>query len=101
MCLAVRCTAQPGSCWARYWRVEKSCLAITIFPGSGTAVIAVPVAEFLDGLRAAKALLGFGNDLQRDDLTLDELKGQLGTSLGRSTLCRALQSLRLTLKKKF
>lgn len=37
------------------------------------AVIAVPVAEFLDGLRAAKALLGFGNDLQRDDLTLDEL----------------------------
>lgn len=35
------------------------------------------------------------------DLTLDELKVQLGTSLGRSTLCRALQSLRLTLKKKF
>lgn len=36
------------------------------------AVIAVPAAEFLDGLRAAKALLGFGN-LQRDDLPLNEL----------------------------
>lgn len=34
------------------------------------------------------------------DLTLDELKSRLGTSLGRSTLCRALQVLRLTLKKK-
>jgi hypothetical protein len=30
------------------------------------------------------------------DLTLDELKTQLGTSLGRSTLGRALQALRLT-----
>ena len=36
------------------------------------AVVAVPAAEFLDGLRAAKALLGFGS-LQRDDLPLDEL----------------------------
>lgn len=34
------------------------------------------------------------------DLTLDELKAQLGTSLGRSTLGRALQALRLTLKKR-
>lgn len=34
------------------------------------------------------------------DLTLDELKAKLGTSLGRSTLCRALQALRLTMKKK-
>lgn len=36
------------------------------------AVVAVPAAEFLDGLRAAKALLGFSG-LQRDDLPLDEL----------------------------
>lgn len=35
------------------------------------------------------------------DLTLSELKAQLKTSLSRTTLCRALQQLRLTLKKKF
>jgi transposase len=35
------------------------------------------------------------------DLTLDELKAELGTSLSRQTLCRALQQLRLTFKKKF
>jgi len=34
------------------------------------------------------------------DLTLNELKAELGTSLSRTTLCRALQVLRLTLKKK-
>lgn len=34
------------------------------------------------------------------DLTLDELKVQLQTSLSRTTLCRALQRLKLTLKKK-
>lgn len=34
------------------------------------------------------------------DLTLDELKAELGTSLSRTTLCRALQQLRLSLKKK-
>lgn len=34
------------------------------------------------------------------DLTLDELRTELGTSLSRSTLCRALRRLRLTLKKK-
>lgn len=34
------------------------------------------------------------------DLTLDELKAKLNTSLSRTTLCRALQRLRLTLKKK-
>jgi hypothetical protein len=36
------------------------------------AVVAVPPAEFVDGLRAAKALLGF-DSLHRDDLPLDEL----------------------------
>ena len=35
-------------------------------------VIAVPAAEFLDGLHAATALLSF-SCLQRDDLPLDEL----------------------------
>ena len=35
------------------------------------------------------------------DLTLDELKLELETKLSRQTLCRALQQLRLTLKKKF
>ena len=45
------------------------------------------------------------DDIQRvvkeqPDLTLDELKIELGTKLSRSTLCRALQSLKLTLKKK-
>lgn len=34
------------------------------------------------------------------DLTIDELQAQLATALGRSTLCRALQALRLTVKKK-
>jgi transposase len=37
---------------------------------------------------------------RRGDLTLEELQAQLQTSLSRSTLCRALQRLRLTLKKK-
>ena len=36
---------------------------------------------------------------QSSDLTLDELKAKLGTTLSRTTLCRALQSLKLTLKK--
>jgi transposase len=36
----------------------------------------------------------------RPDLTLQELKDELETSLSRSTLCVALQKLRLTLKKK-
>ena len=34
------------------------------------------------------------------DLTLSELKAELGTKLDESTLCRALKALRLTLKKK-
>ena len=34
------------------------------------------------------------------DLTLGELQAQLGTTLSVVTLCRALQHLRLTLKKK-
>ena len=37
---------------------------------------------------------------EQPDLTLDELKRELGTELSRSTLCRALQALKLTLKKK-
>jgi transposase len=36
----------------------------------------------------------------RPDLTLQELKDELETELSRSTLCTALQKLRLTLKKK-
>lgn len=36
----------------------------------------------------------------RPDVTLEELKDQLETELSRSTLCVALQKLRLTLKKK-
>lgn len=36
----------------------------------------------------------------RPDLTLQELKDELGTDLSRSTLCTALAKLRLTLKKK-
>ena len=35
------------------------------------------------------------------DLTLSELQVELQTSLSRTTLCRALQKLRLSLKKKF
>src|SRR5215212_3154981 len=35
----------------------------------------------------------------RPDLTLQELKDELETDLSRSTLCLALQKLRLTLKK--
>lgn len=34
------------------------------------------------------------------DLTLDELKAELGTTLHSGTLCRALQKLKLTFKKK-
>jgi transposase len=37
---------------------------------------------------------------QTPDLTLAELKTQLDTALSVQTLCRALQRLRLTLKKK-
>lgn len=36
----------------------------------------------------------------RPDLTLQEFKDELDTDLSRSTLCLALQKLRLTLKKK-
>ena len=34
------------------------------------------------------------------DITLQELKDELGTNLSRQTLCTALQKLKLTLKKK-
>ena len=34
------------------------------------------------------------------DLTLAELRAELGTSLSRTTLCRALRTLKLSLKKK-
>jgi transposase len=37
---------------------------------------------------------------ERPDMTLQELKDALGTSLSRQTLCTALQKLKLTLKKK-
>lgn len=37
---------------------------------------------------------------ENPDLTLDELKVELGTALSRSTLCVALHNLKLTLKKK-
>ena len=45
------------------------------------------------------------DDIQRvtreqPDLTLSELKAELGTELSEATLCRALQALKLTLKKK-
>ena len=36
---------------------------------------------------------------QSPDLTLQELKDQLGTSLSRMTLCTALRVMKLTLKK--
>ena len=36
---------------------------------------------------------------KQPDLTLSELKAELQTSLSRTSLCRALQQLRLTLKK--
>ncbi len=37
---------------------------------------------------------------ERPDMTLQELKDELGTELSRSTLCMALKALKLTLKKK-
>jgi transposase len=37
----------------------------------------------------------------KPDLTLRELKAELGTELSVQTLCRALQQLKLTLKKRF
>lgn len=37
---------------------------------------------------------------EQPDMTLQELKDALGTELSRSTLCVALQRLKLTLKKK-
>lgn len=36
---------------------------------------------------------------QKPDITLQELKGELGTELSRQTLCTALRKLKLTLKK--
>ena len=38
---------------------------------------------------------------RQPDLTLKELKAELGTELSVQTLCRALQKLRLHIKKKF
>ena len=38
---------------------------------------------------------------RQPDMTLQELKDALGTELSRQTLCRALRTLRLTLKKKY
>ena len=38
---------------------------------------------------------------QHPDTTLEELKQELGTDLSTSTLCVALQKLKLTYKKKF
>ena len=38
---------------------------------------------------------------EQPDLTLEELKAELGTELRRTTLCRALQAMKLTLKKRF
>jgi len=38
---------------------------------------------------------------KQPDLTLDELKAELGTTLHSGTLCRALQKLKLTFKKKY
>ena len=37
---------------------------------------------------------------EQPDLTLSELRQSLGTTLARATLCRALQRLKLTFKKK-
>lgn len=37
---------------------------------------------------------------KRPDLTLNELRAELGTTLHPGTLCRALQKLKLTFKKK-
>lgn len=37
---------------------------------------------------------------EQPDMTLKELKAKLGTDLHEATLCRALQKLKLTLKKK-
>jgi hypothetical protein len=37
---------------------------------------------------------------KRPDQTLGELQSELDTELSKATLCRALQKLRLTLKKK-
>ena len=37
---------------------------------------------------------------ERPDMTLQELKDELGTSLSRQTLCTALAKLKLALKKK-
>ena len=37
---------------------------------------------------------------EQPDLTLSELQQHLGTTLHRGTLCRALQKLKLTFKKK-
>jgi transposase len=37
---------------------------------------------------------------EQPDLTLAELKEELGTDLSEATLCRALKQLKLTLKKK-
>jgi len=37
---------------------------------------------------------------EQPDLTLSELRQSLGTMLDRTTLCRALQRLKLTFKKK-
>jgi transposase len=37
---------------------------------------------------------------RKPDLTLEELKAEIGSELSTMTLCRALRSMKLTLKKK-
>jgi len=48
-------------------------------------------APYIDDIQAHLA--------RKPDLTLQELKDALGTTLSRQTLCKALQRLKLTLKK--
>lgn len=53
--------------------VPGECLVLFSVLASGTvAMLACPPARFLEGLRAACALLGFG-EVQRDEDRLDEL----------------------------
>ena len=59
-----------------------------------TVVLATPADQVGCGSRSLRDAIR-----ETPDLTLNELKAKLGTSLGPSTLCHALQVLRLTFKK--
>ncbi len=78
------------SAWARRVKQERRELGKT--ENSTTRRRTFPWMSYKERIQQALS--------QQPDLTLRELQEHLGTTLHRGTLCRALQRLKLTFKKK-